>query len=134
MVTEHTGARPTARTIFPRCPISRKWFGTTAQRPRPHRAAGGGARSTWNPRGQTGAGVPNDGARSVPDISLAASANHDGYIVYTGGKAVVFGGTSAGAPPFAGVVALLNQYLSQKGATGGVGNINPRLYSLAQTS
>ena len=40
------------------------------------------------------------------------------------------GGTSASTPLFAGIVTLLNQYL---GSSGGLGNINPMLYQLAQT-
>jgi hypothetical protein len=42
----------------------------------------------------------------------------------------VVGGTSASSPVFAGIVALLNQYL----ATNGLGNINPTLYTLAKTT
>ena len=41
-----------------------------------------------------------------------------------------WGGTSVGSPIFAGIVTLLNQYL---GSSGGQGNINPTLYSLAAT-
>jgi uncharacterized protein (TIGR03437 family) len=63
----------------------------------------------------------------VPDISLSASADHDGYFVYTGGSLQVYGGTSISAPSFAGIAALLNQSLG----SGGVGNINPNLYALA---
>jgi uncharacterized protein (TIGR03437 family) len=99
-------------------------------------AAGGGGASAFflKPLWQTGAGMPNDGARSVPDISLAASANLNGYLVYSGGKLAVFGGTSAGTPAFAGMLALLNQQLTRTGqGSPGVGNINPRLYSLAQS-
>ncbi|HVI08075.1 MAG TPA: protease pro-enzyme activation domain-containing protein, partial [Candidatus Binatia bacterium] len=40
------------------------------------------------------------------------------------------GGTSASSPIFAGIVALLNQYLG----ANGLGNINPMLYTLATTS
>jgi uncharacterized protein (TIGR03437 family) len=100
-------------------------------------AAGGGGASTVfpNPPWQTGLGVPNNGARNVPDISLAASPQHDGYLVYSGGQLAVFGGTSAGTPAFAGIAALLNQYLlSTRAQTApGVGNMNPRLYALAQS-
>jgi len=42
----------------------------------------------------------------------------------------IVGGTSASTPVFAGMVALLSQYL---GTTDGLGNINPMLYKLAQT-
>ena len=99
-------------------------------------AAGGGGASTVfaQPSWQTGLGVPNNGARNVPDIALSASADHDGYLVYTGGQLPVYGGTSAGTPAFAGITALLNQYLVATGAQAapGVGNMNPRLYALAQ--
>jgi uncharacterized protein (TIGR03437 family) len=100
-------------------------------------ASGGGAsiyftKPTW----QTGPGVPNDNARDVPDLALSASADHDGYFVYTGGSLQVYGGTSVPAPTFAGIITLLNQYLVSIGAQSspGLGNINPKLYSLAQTA
>ena len=98
-------------------------------------AGGGGASTVFaQPTWQTGLGVPNNGARNVPDIALAASPDHDGYMVYTGGQLAVFGGTSCGAPSFAGIAALLNHYLVSTGAqtVPGVGNMNPRLYALAQ--
>ena len=52
------------------------------------------------------------------------------------GAAATIGGTSAGTPLFAGIVALLNQYLVAKGveAQPGLGNINPALYRLAQAT
>lgn len=107
------------------------WNDSTSGSP----ASGGGGASAFflKPSWQTGSGIPDDGARSVPDLSLAASANHNGYMVYTGGALSVFGGTSAGTPVFAGMIALLNQYLVRGGDAAGVGNVNPRLYSLAQT-
>jgi uncharacterized protein (TIGR03437 family) len=48
----------------------------------------------------------------------------------------IYGGTSAGAPSFAGLATLLNQYLVSNGAqpSPGLGNINPQLYSLARTA
>jgi uncharacterized protein (TIGR03437 family) len=100
-------------------------------------ASGGGAsiyfgKPTW----QTGPGVPNDNARDVPDISLNASADHDGYDTSMNGKLYSSGGTSAPTPIFAGIAAILNQYLVQNGSltTAGLGNINPKLYSLAQSA
>jgi uncharacterized protein (TIGR03437 family) len=100
-------------------------------------AAGGGGASTVfaQPAWQTGLGVPNNGARNVPDVSLAASPGHDGYLVYSGGQLAVYGGTSASTPSFAGIAALLNHYLVSTGAqaVAGVGNMNPRLYALAQS-
>jgi Pro-kumamolisin, activation domain/Bacterial Ig-like domain (group 3) len=113
-------------------------------------ASGGGASTFFSkPSWQTGAGVPNDGKRDVPDLALNASPIHDPYlfcsedgqngaIVATctsgfrdsGGFLAAVGGTSAGAPTFAATVALLNQYL---GASG-LGNVNPSLYALAASS
>ena len=99
-------------------------------------AAGGGGASIFfpQPSWQTGPGVPNDGARHVPDLSFSSSADHDGYYVYSGGPAY-FGGTSAAAPTMAGIATLLNQYLVSTGAQSqpGLGNINPTLYRLAQS-
>ena len=94
-------------------------------------ASGGGASILFpKPSWQTGPGVPNDNARHVPDVSLNASDDHDGHLVYTGGSLQVYGGTSVSAPSFAGLTALLNEHLG----SGGVGNINPKLYSLAQSN
>lgn len=101
-------------------------------------SAGGGGASIYftKPSWQTGTGVPADNARDVPDVSLNASADHDGYFVYTSGQLQVYGGTSVAAPSFAGIVTLLNQYLVSSGAQSkpGVGNINPKLYSLARSA
>jgi subtilase family serine protease len=98
--------------------------------------AGGGGTSIFfaKPAWQFGPGVPNDGARDVPDLAMAASISHDGYNVINGGAAAINGGTSASAPVFAGVVALLNQYVVSKGVQSkpGLGNINPSLYRLAR--
>jgi uncharacterized protein (TIGR03437 family) len=98
-------------------------------------AAGGGGSSIFfpQPSWQTGAGVPNDGVRHVPDLSLASSAQHDGYYVYTAGSPATFGGTSVAAPIMAGVTTLLNHYLVSNVAIKqpGLGNINPALYRLA---
>jgi uncharacterized protein (TIGR03437 family) len=101
-------------------------------------SSGGGGASTvfLKPSWQVGAGVPDDGARDVPDISVAASAQHDGYLTYSGGTLFAIGGTSVGAPVVAGIAAILNQRLVASGAqpTPGLGNINPKLYSMAQTT
>ena len=101
-------------------------------------SAGGGGASLvfFKPVWQTGTGVPNDGVRDVPDISLNASDDHDNTFVYTEGSAQYFGGTSVGAPCMAGVVTLLNHYLVSNGIQNqaGVANINPQIYRLAQTN
>jgi len=100
-------------------------------------SSGGGASTFFaKPSWQTGDGVPSDGARDVPDISLSGSADHDGYLMYSQGAQSVVGGTSVGAPTFSGIIALVSQYLASKGIStqGGLGNINPKLYALAASS
>ncbi len=105
-------------------------------------ASGGGASSCAitgckgfpKPSWQTGVGVPADGVRDVPDIAMTASADHDGYILCSGGSCTggnfdIVGGTSASTPVFAGIVTLQNQYLGNK-----QGNINPILYPLAASN
>ncbi|MGP8243618.1 MAG: protease pro-enzyme activation domain-containing protein [Bryobacteraceae bacterium] len=98
-------------------------------------ASGGGLSQLFpQPSWQTGSGVPSQNFRAVPDISLSA-AFHDGYITYYGGEYYVNEGTSAGAPAFAGTLAVLNQYWTAKGLTAfGQGNINPNLYRMAQSA
>jgi uncharacterized protein (TIGR03437 family) len=107
-------------------------------------AAGGGGASIFftKPAWQIATGVPADGARDVPDVSLTASADHDPSLIFTStysnrngfsqSTLTPIGGTSVGAPSMAGIVTLLNQYLVQNGyqSQAGVGNINPRLYAL----
>ena len=101
-------------------------------------AAGGGGASVIFPKPawQTGPGVPNDNARDVPDVAFTASWDHDPYILFTGGNIIPNGGTSAATPSFAGMLALLNEYLVSNGVLSGpgLGNINPTLYTLAQNT
>ncbi len=107
-------------------------------------SSGGGGKSVKfsTPWWQMGPGFPNDGGRDVPDVSLSASADHDGYFVCTAtsgcdpanGLTAVYGGTSVSAPIFAGILTLLNQYLAAQGGQAGVGNANPTLYWLFQNS
>jgi uncharacterized protein (TIGR03437 family) len=100
-------------------------------------ASTGGASILYTkPWWQTGPGVPDDGARDVPDVALNASWSHDGYYIYAADRWYGQGGTSAAAPVFASFVVLLNQYLMSKGilSQSGLGNINPTLYRLAQTA
>ena len=93
--------------------------------------------------------TPKDNVRDVPDVSMAASPNHDGYIACTKGSCPtgnaagiaaavaansIYGGTSASTPVFAGIVTLLNQSLENTGAGSGLANINPSLYQLAQNT
>ena len=106
-------------------------------------ATGGGPSAVFpKPVWQTGPGVPADGARDIPDVALAASANHDGAILCTGGSCAsgvgnqIVGGTSLATPVFAAITVLVNQYRVGTGAQAkaGLGNINPSLYTLAQSS
>jgi len=115
-------------------------------------ASGTGCAGFPKPTWQT-ALTPKDNVRDVPDVSMTASPDHDGYIfctnVGTGGNYVgscangiaqavanfsIVGGTSASTPVFAGIVTLLNQSLGNTAAGTGLGNINPTLYQLAQTA
>jgi subtilase family serine protease len=110
-------------------------------------AAGGGGASTVfaKPPWQTGTGVPTANHRYVPDISLNASPEHDPYLLCTQGSCVTgyrgsdgkslaaVGGTSAGAPTFAGILAIINQ-ATRAAKPSGQGNANLTLYSLAQTA
>ena len=94
-------------------------------------ATGGGVSKFFSkPFWQIGPGVPLDGQRDVPDIALAAANDHDPYNIISSGQQAWVGGTSASAPVFAGMLALLNQHLQQNGA----GNINATLYGLALSS
>ncbi|HLZ42538.1 MAG TPA: Ig-like domain repeat protein [Candidatus Sulfotelmatobacter sp.] len=89
------------------------------------------------PSWQTGSGVPADGKRDLPDVSLFASNGFLGtfYLVcqsdMTGGVCDLnnlagFGGTSVSSPAFAGIMALVNQETGER-----QGNANYILYKLA---
>jgi hypothetical protein len=89
-------------------------------------ASGGGSSMVYpKPSWQTGPGVPSDGRRDVPDVSLNASS-HDAQIVDMNGGLYLVSGTSVAAPSFASVVALAVQKAGAR-----LGNINPALYTLA---
>jgi Pro-kumamolisin, activation domain/Bacterial Ig-like domain (group 3)/Subtilase family len=100
--------------------------------------SGGYAKPSW----QTGAGVPNDGKRDIPDVSLFAGNGFLGafYIFceadinptpscdvdppYTDFEGA--GGTSFASPNFAGIMALVNQKTKSR-----QGNANFVFYKLA---
>jgi subtilase family serine protease len=115
-------------------------------------SSGGGGISTLTarPSWQTGVtGIPSGGYRLVPDISLAASPSNPGYLYCTSDSSywssgqqtscnsgfrdssteylTVAGGTSFGAPIFAGMLAIINQKLHSTGQ----GVVNSTLYTLA---
>lgn len=71
----------------------------------------------------------NDGhvGRGVPDVSANASL-HSGYSITCGGQGIVVGGTSAAAPLYAGLIAVINAALKTN-----VGFINAKLYANATT-
>ena len=99
------------------------------------------------PAWQGGPGVPNDGVRDIPDVSLFASNGFNGtsYVVCEADSVqpeslscnpaesnwtfLGVGGTSASAPAFAGMMALVNQKTGQR-----QGNANYVLYALAAQS
>lgn len=93
-------------------------------------ATGGGISDTFDlPPWQSKAGVPpskNPGGRvgrGLPDVAGDADPV-TGYDVLVDGQNTVIGGTSAVAPLYAGLVALLNQGLGKP-----VGFLNPVLYT-----
>jgi len=94
-------------------------------------ASGGGASQVYaQPAWQaelTGTTEAN-GMRAVPDVALAA-ADHDGYFMVENGSCWIASGTSASAPAFAGMMALVDD---QHG--GAQGSANPGLYLLLNVS
>ena len=89
-------------------------------------STGGGASSLYpKPPWQALSGVPGDGMRDIPDVSLSAAV-HDGYRVRSQGSWAVYGGTSASAPSLAGLMALIVQKTGER-----QGNANVRFYQLA---
>jgi len=96
-------------------------------------ATGGGVSIVFPlPSYQNSAGVPAQAqtgyaGRGVPDVAGDADPS-TGYNVLVDGQNTVIGGTSAVAPLWAGLVALLNQKLGKP-----VGFLNPKLYSLGES-
>ncbi|HVT93528.1 MAG TPA: Ig-like domain repeat protein [Bryobacteraceae bacterium] len=100
--------------------------------------AASGGKSTVFPKPSWQAGVPGipyDQARDLPDVSLTASS-HDAYVVCVEGSCqqdpgggfafYAVSGTSASAPSFAGIMALINQKTGSR-----QGQANYMLYKLA---
>ncbi len=111
---------------------------TTPSGSTPSTCAGGYVKPSW----QTGTGVPADGKRDIPDVSLFASNGflQSFYIVCQSDQTYFtcnlnlnstvyyfrgFGGTSVSSPAFAGLMALVNQQYGRQG------NANYILYKLA---
>jgi kumamolisin len=93
-------------------------------------ATGGGVSEFFPlPIWQQGAGVPaapnSKTGRGVPDVAGNADPE-TGYRVFVDGSATVIGGTSAVAPLWAGLIALINQSRKQP-----IGFLNPLIYTQA---
>jgi hypothetical protein len=110
-------------------------------------AGSGGPSSIYpKPSWQTGTGVPQDNQRDIPDVSLFASNgfNGTGYILCEADQGAFcqannqffsyqqVGGTSASAPAFAGIMALVNHSQAQQNLSNRQGNANYVLYALAK--
>jgi subtilase family serine protease len=82
-------------------------------------------------------GVQSSGARTSPDVAYDANPNTGVYMYdsYNGGW-FSGGGTSAGAPQWAGLFAIADQgrALAHQGTLFGAGQSLPALYKMAQTS
>jgi len=99
----------------------------------PSSCSGGYPKPSW----QVAPGVPADGKRDIPDVSLFASngllnsfyifCQSDAQFNCSFGQYGAAGGTSFGAPAFAGIMALVNQQMQ---TPQGQGNANYVLYKL----
>ncbi len=91
------------------------------------RASGGGASTLYaRPTWQSVPGAPAGTQRLLPDVAVIAGREAPYYLVHLGSLYPVWG-TSASAPAFAGVAALLAQ-----SASGRLGSMNPILYELGR--
>lgn len=101
--------------------------------------AGGGGVSqvfTTKPGFQKGPGVPNDGKRDLPDVSMIASADHPGVLIIVDddsgpspvdtATAIQEGGTSLAAPVWAGISRLIQQKIGKR-----PGPLNWIIYKMA---
>jgi kumamolisin len=94
----------------------------------PGDGASGGGFSTLFPRPTWQPAFQGQSTRGVPDVSGDASPL-SGYAVRVDGQNTVIGGTSAVAPLWSGLTALLNQKLGKP-----VGFLNPTVYALSSSS
>ena len=98
-------------------------------------ATGGGISDVFPlPSWQANAGVPSSAnsnhnvGRGVPDVSGDADPT-TGYVTLVDGQSGVIGGTSAVAPLWAGLIALINESVGKP-----AGLVNPLLYQSASTA
>ncbi|MGH9104695.1 MAG: S53 family peptidase [Acidimicrobiales bacterium] len=94
--------------------------GISAVFPLPSYQAGARVPPSANPGGHVGRGVPDVCGDADPDT---------GYMVRADGQTITVGGTSAVAPLWAGLAALLNQSLGRP-----VGFLQPAIYSATGTA
>src|SRR5262249_52440762 len=93
-------------------------------------STGGGFSTTFpTPSWQTSALPAGSTGRGVPDVSGDASPN-TGYTIVVDGQQQVIGGTSAVAPLYAGLIALVNQQLAMQNKPA-AGFVNQLLYQNA---
>ncbi len=94
----------------------------------PTNIGSGGGFSTLYGKPSYQKGFVQGSHRGVPDVAYNAAVNGGVLVDYQGGF-YLFGGTSAGSPQWAGVVALANQYHGYA-----IGFLNPLVYGTAQSS
>ncbi len=90
--------------------------------------ATGGGPSQLFPSPPYQSGVTGNTKRTVPDVSYNASS-FAGVVIILGGRHAVIGGTSAGSPQWAGIIALADQARANAG-NGPLGTINAALYNI----
>jgi kumamolisin len=111
------------------------WYREEAWQNAPATVGSGGGVSAYfaRPSWQHGPGVVNSldatNRREVPDISADADPLTSAQVVING-QLTQAGGTSQAAPIWAGMMALIDQYLRRSGHSP-AGFLNPALYALA---
>ena len=110
-----------------------QWLGEHAwvDSPLTQGTSGGVSELHARPPWQAGIRVDRDDERSrlAPDVAAVADP-FTGVRFIFGGRAVVGGGTSQAAPIWAGLTALMNDYLVANGGRN-LGSLNPMLYRVA---
>ncbi len=110
------------------------WNDPSAGDPSQWGTTGGGISDFFGlPSYQSGAGVPqsvndNHAGRGVPDVAGNASFNSGYSALFLGGNPMIGNGTSASAPQWAGLIAVINAAIGQN-----VGFVNPILYYLGSS-
>lgn len=102
--------------------------------------SGGGASTIWATPTYQKAIAGSNTFREVPDVAMNADPD-SGYDIFVsdieddndGSGWLTVGGTSAAAPLWAGLTALINQELSVSGGTN-IGFINPALYAIGASA